>query len=173
MFSILISLVTCCRLIHLGMENFKQLSSISCTSWNMPVLVILTPCQYFFSLLIVLHWLHYSSNLSLHAKQAKIISTVQKNYHPEFSDRGTFLIVLLQEPKQINNCSSAHPWGIMLGVIASWTLHHWWQLHHLPRDWGEAGQPLFSYLDPPACPSWREMKSCNKDCCSCHVPTMF
>lgn len=70
---------------------------------------ILTLCQYFFFLLIVLHWLHYSSNLSLHVKQAIIIFTFQNNSHPVFSDRETFWIVSLQEPNQIKKLLQCPP----------------------------------------------------------------
>lgn len=155
MFSILIQIVTCCWLIHLGMEDLKQLNNwvaffpqagicLSC--------FILTLCQYFFFLLIVLHWLHYSSNLSLHVKQAIIISTFQKNSHPVFSDRETFWIVSLQETNQIKNCSSAHPWGMMLGMAASWTWHHWWQQWApSPSQRWRWGWPASHYLPGSSC----------------------
>lgn len=61
------SILTHFWLFHLLVEDFKQLSSISCTSALF--CSILTPFKYCCFLLVVLHWVHYSSNLPFNAKQ--------------------------------------------------------------------------------------------------------
>lgn len=75
---------TCSMLLTLSSSYGKcQLGSFSCSQQEYPSALcwsIMTSWQYFSSLLIALHWVHYCSSLPFHVKQTTIHFTLQINY---------------------------------------------------------------------------------------------